>query len=52
MGELDLRTGDPPTIGELAKALVMDRSSLGHTLRPLERDGLIAFEQSTEDRRR
>jgi DNA-binding MarR family transcriptional regulator len=52
LAELDLRAGDPPTMRELAESLVMDRSSLGHTLRPLERDGLIAFEQSTEDRRR
>src|ERR1700723_3416880 len=52
LAELDLRAGDPPTIRELAEALVMDRSGLGHTLRPLERDGLIAFEQSTQDRRR
>src|ERR1700736_5846144 len=52
LAELDLRAGGPPTMRELAEALVMDRSSLGHTLRPLERDGLIAFEQSTEDRRR
>jgi len=52
LAELDLRAGDPPTMRELAESLVMDRSSLGHTLRPLERDGLIAFEQSAEDRRR
>ena len=37
---------------ELADAMVMDRSALGHNLRPLERDGLIALEESNEDRRR
>ena len=37
---------------ELADAMVMDRSALGHNLRPLERDGLIALEESKEDRRR
>jgi DNA-binding MarR family transcriptional regulator len=32
--------------------MVMDRSALGHNLRPLERDGLIALQESEEDRRR
>lgn len=31
----------PPTLTELADALAMDRSGLTHTLRPLERDGLV-----------
>ena len=39
-------------MAELASALVMDRSSLGHNLRPLERDGLIALIEGEEDRRR
>jgi DNA-binding MarR family transcriptional regulator len=42
----------PPTMGELAKSLVMDRSSLGQTLRPLERDGLIEFQRDATDGRR
>jgi DNA-binding MarR family transcriptional regulator len=41
-----------PTLAELAQALVMDRSSLGHNLRPLERDGLIELQEGEEDRRR
>lgn len=35
------------TIGELADILVMDRSTLGHNLRPLEREKLLML--STED---
>ncbi len=42
----------PPTIGELADRLVMDSSALGHTLKPLEREGWVQLEVSTEDRRR
>jgi DNA-binding MarR family transcriptional regulator len=52
LAELERRSKEPPTMRELAHALVMDRSSLGHNLRPLERDGLIALEESVEDRRR
>ena len=40
-----------PTLSELAQALVLDRSALGHNLRPLERDGLIRMEPGREDRR-
>jgi DNA-binding MarR family transcriptional regulator len=39
-------------MAELAEALVMDRSSLGHNLRPLERDGFVALRTGKEDRRR
>ena len=35
----------PPTIRDLAEALVMDQSTIGQNLRPLERDGLIALEE-------
>jgi DNA-binding MarR family transcriptional regulator len=52
LSELERRAKAPPTMRELADALVMDRSALGHNLRPLERDGLIALEESDEDRRR
>lgn len=52
LAELDRRPNGPPTMRELADALVMDRSALGHNLRPLQRDKLIAFEESDEDRRR
>lgn len=40
-----------PSLTELATALVLDRSALSHTLRPLERDGLIALRSVPDDRR-
>ncbi|HTF53199.1 MAG TPA: MarR family transcriptional regulator [Pseudonocardia sp.] len=49
--ELDRRSRRPPTMSELANALVIDRSALGHNLRPLQRDLLIALEASDADRR-
>ena len=52
LAELNRRSKEPPTMRELADALVLDRSALGHNLRPLERDGLIALEESEEDHRR
>jgi DNA-binding MarR family transcriptional regulator len=52
LSELERRSKKLPTMRELAHAMVMDRSALGHNLRPLERDGLIALEKSNEDRRR
>ena len=46
------RHGDtPPTLGALAQALVMDRAALTHTLKPLERDGLITVVPDPSDRR-
>ncbi len=42
----------PLTIGDLAKILVIDRSALGHNVRPLVRDGFVRLETSSEDRRR
>jgi DNA-binding MarR family transcriptional regulator len=41
----------PSTIQDLARLLVMDRSTLGHLLRPLERRGFVKLEVSEEDRR-
>jgi DNA-binding MarR family transcriptional regulator len=52
LAELNRRSLEPPTMRELADALVMDRSALGHNLRPLERDEFIALDESEEDRRR
>jgi DNA-binding MarR family transcriptional regulator len=40
-----------PSMTDLAAALVLDRSALSHTLRPLERDGLVALESKKLDRR-
>ena len=39
------------TVGKLAEALVMDAGALAHTLKPLERDGLIAVAVDPDDRR-
>jgi DNA-binding MarR family transcriptional regulator len=52
LAEISNRAEKPPTMGELAHALVMDRSALGHNLRPLERDKLLVLKESAEDRRR
>lgn len=52
LAELDRRAKKPPTLAQLAKALVLDRSALGHTLRPLERDGLVVLQEDAADRRR
>lgn len=43
--------GGPVAINELAQALVVDRSGLGHSLRPLQRDGLIQLDRDPGDRR-
>jgi hypothetical protein len=32
-----------PTMGQLAASLVLDRSALGHNLRPLEREGSLSL---------
>ncbi len=41
----------PKTLQELADTLVMDRSTLGHLLRPLDERGLLSISPSAEDRR-
>jgi DNA-binding MarR family transcriptional regulator len=41
----------PMTIQKLAGLLVMDRSTLGHLLRPLEARGLLTLQTSQDDRR-
>ena len=40
-----------PTMKDLAKTLVMDLSALGHTLKPLIRDGYVQLVPDLEDRR-
>jgi DNA-binding MarR family transcriptional regulator len=42
----------PVSMCELATAMVMDRSTLGHNLRPLERDDLLRLRLSSDDRRK
>jgi DNA-binding MarR family transcriptional regulator len=46
-----IRRSQPATVGNLAEALVMDSGALAHTLKPLERDGLVAIDIDPEDRR-
>jgi DNA-binding MarR family transcriptional regulator len=47
-----LRRDGPMTINALAGALVLDRTTLGRNILPLERDGLIEIVASPADRRR
>ena len=51
LSELRSRGAALPTVGELAEELVMDRSTLGQNLRPLERDQLITLLTDPKDRR-
>ena len=41
----------PLTINELARQMVMDRTTLGLNIKPLERDGLVSIEPAQSDRR-
>ncbi|HWL86531.1 MAG TPA: MarR family winged helix-turn-helix transcriptional regulator [Polyangiaceae bacterium] len=41
----------PMTMAALAELLTMDRATIGHNLRPLERDGLVTIEVGRVDRR-
>ena len=51
LSEIDKRTDDPPTIRDIADALVIDQSTIGQNLRPLEREGLVSLKQDPRDRR-
>ncbi len=46
-----LKRKGPVTINTLAEDMVMDRTTLGRNILPLERDGLIRIEPSASDRR-
>ena len=53
LAELERRSAEGEvTVCCLAAAMVMDRSTLGHNLRPLARDALVILRQSHEDRRK
>jgi len=53
LSEVDRGTLEGPvTMCELATAMVMDRSTLGHNLKPLERDDLVVLRLSADDRRK
>lgn len=41
----------PTSVGQLAQALVMNSGGLAHTLKPLERDGLVTVSIDPADRR-
>ncbi len=47
-----LRRDGPMTINALAAALVMDRTTLGRNVLPLQRDGLVEIGAAVADRRR
>jgi DNA-binding MarR family transcriptional regulator len=47
-----LRHHGPMSINTLANLLVMDRTTLGRNILPLQRDGLIEVAASAKDRRR
>jgi|SRR5271154_516252 len=51
LAEIERRGNQRPTVRELADALVMDRSTMGKNLRPIERDRLIELIPSETDRR-
>jgi DNA-binding MarR family transcriptional regulator len=46
-----LKQRGPLTINALAKDMVMDRTTLGRNILPLERDGLIRIQPAASDRR-
>ena len=46
-----LGRSEPVTVGQLAEALVMDAGALVHTLKPLERERLVAVTVDPSDRR-
>lgn len=46
-----LKRKGPLTINALADDMVMDRTTVGRNVRPLERDGLIRIESAPSDRR-
>jgi len=46
-----IHIGNEPAMSAMAEALVMDLSALGHTLKPLIRDGYVETFQDRDDRR-
>jgi DNA-binding MarR family transcriptional regulator len=46
-----LNSRGPMPMHRLADLLAMDRATIGHNVRPLERDGLLELTQGKEDRR-
>jgi DNA-binding MarR family transcriptional regulator len=53
LAELERSGGaEPVTMCKLASAMIMDRSTLGHNLRPLQRDQLVVMRLAEDDRRK
>src|SRR5260370_26075879 len=52
MWELHSWVGPAPTLSDLARLLVIDRSALGRGLRPLQRLGLVTLQHSQNCRAR
>ncbi|ARP84139.1 hypothetical protein CAL12_27205 [Bordetella genomosp. 8] len=52
LAELARWADDAPTLWELADALVLDRTTIGRNLRPLERDGYVDIRPCAIDRRK
>ena len=48
---VELDAAGPVTMNTFARIMVMDRSTLGRNVRPLEREGLISLDVDAEDRR-
>lgn len=48
---MGLNRPEPPTMGDLAALLVMDRTTLTANLKPLEKRGLVLVEVDAKDRR-
>lgn len=46
-----IQASGEPTMGEIASAMIMDLSALGHTLKPLIRDGYVETVADKDDRR-
>jgi len=46
-----LNRDEPPSMGRIAKALAMDRTTLTAALKPLERRGLVTVAADPEDKR-
>jgi DNA-binding MarR family transcriptional regulator len=53
LAELERSRGaEPATMCKLAAAMIMDRSTLGHNLRPLQRERLVVMRLAENDRRK
>lgn len=51
LSRLDASRDKPPTVQHLADLMSLDRTTLAHNLRPLQRDGLLVVAEDRRDRR-